>query len=75
MDTWTPPATTSAPIPLGDEVLDPQMFAFSPSKAWRETSYNSELITTNPEDASSRNGRFMEDEQPCGGNEHTRFDP
>ena len=75
MAAWTPPVSTSAPIPPNDEVLDPQIFAFSPSQAWRDTSYTSELITTNPEDVSSRNGRFVEGGQPCGENEHTAFDP
>jgi hypothetical protein len=74
-DTWMPPVSTSAPILLGNEVLDPQMFTFSPLQIWRDTNYTSDLITTHPEEVSSGNGWVVQGEHSCGGNEYTALDP
>ena len=74
-ETWMLPISTSAPTPLGNESLDPQMFTFSPTQIWRDTSYTSDLITTNPEDVSSENGWVVEGEQICGRNQYTALDP
>lgn len=74
-DTWMPPVSTLAPIPLSNEVVDPQMFTFRPLQTWRDTSYTSDLIITNPKNISPGNGWVVEDEQICGGNEYTALDP
>jgi len=74
MATWMPPIFTSTPTPLGDGVLDLHMFTFSPSQTCYDTSYRSELTTTNPEGVPSGNGWFLEGGQPSGGNEYTAFD-
>jgi hypothetical protein len=75
MEAAVPPVPSPESLPTNHEVLDPQMFTFNPSHGWHNASYTSNLLTTNSDCVSSRNGWDMEGGQDWGGNGYGAFDP